>query len=172
MMKKLILASFVILLTGCVMSPTDTSRGNTTYFEYVRNQRENETGEINNDYGRVLQKEKLSNNEMNSYTDPTITERTEMIKEELMKNRDISMTEVHELDDKIFIAVRLTDNIFAPVHDEDIIPDIEKRVQRIIGNTGKEIIVWTDHTEWKSFRNENATPQIINMFNEFFDSDD
>jgi hypothetical protein len=160
MRKIWISAVAFIILAGCVMVPQEETANNVNhekvnYREYHED-KEQEPGEYENDYGRYLMREELSANEMDSYTDPTTTERSQEIAEALMKNRDIVMAEVHELDDRIFVAVRLRENNFDRSHQNDIIPFIEEKVREFLGSDQKQLEIWTDHIEWNEFKNDGA----------------
>ena len=175
MIKKSIffLSLLFLFTTGCVMSPANNSeqdeRGRTinprtTSYKHSGH----DEGNVN-DYGRMLQKEQLSTNEFESYTDPTTTDRSEQISQKLLENRDITMAEVHELNDMIYVAVRLRENVAGRSHKENVIPDIEKRVREVIGDEEKQLIIWTDHTEWNEFKNEEAEFKSMNSFDKFFE---
>ncbi|MCF3941876.1 YhcN/YlaJ family sporulation lipoprotein [Oceanobacillus alkalisoli] len=175
MMKKSIffLSLLFLFITGCVMSPENNSEQDeigrtisprTTSYKHSGH----DEGNVN-DYGRKLQKEQLSTNEFDSYTDPTTTDKSEQISQKLMENRDIIMAEVHELDDQIYVAVRLRENVSGRSHKENVIPEIEKQVREVIGADEKQLIIWTDHTEWNEYKNEEAEFKPMNSFDKFFE---
>lgn len=171
MLKKWSIAVLIVFLAGC--SGIDTSmRDEMTVVPQSRgNGQEGNNVQYINDYGRELQKEELNTNEFESYQDPTTNERTEEISEKLMENRDIIMAEIHELEDQIYVAVRLRENNHDRSHTEHIVGDIEHQVKQVIGNEDKQIVIWTDHIEWNEFKNEESTPELFKRFNNFFGVD-
>lgn len=170
MLKKSIFFLSLLFIAGCVMSPGNNSEQEGYGSPRAPSYRSSGHDEGNvNDYGRMLQQEELSTNDFNSYTDPTITDRSEQISQKLMENRDIVMAEVHERDDQIYVAVRLRENIADTSHEENVIPEIEKQVRDVMGTDEKQIVIWTDHIEWNQFKNEGAELDFMDNFNNFFE---
>lgn len=159
----------LFFLTGCEMSPTDTSEQEGRYQSDMRQYHDVAEKRKEENYdGKELQKERLSTNKMKSYTDPTTTETTQRISESLTESRNIIMAEVHETDDQIYVAVKLSGNNYGRSHQEDIIPEIEEKVREVTGTDEKQIIVWTDHIQWNEYRNEGARSPMLESINDFF----
>jgi hypothetical protein len=151
----------LLFLTGCVMSPADTSEPSDNE-ERLKHQL-GYGGETD------FQKKKLASNNQTTESEYFATEKTEEIAQALMDHRDITSAEVQETEDALFIAVKLRGNISGRSHQKDVIPAIENLAREIMGNEQKEIHIWTDHFEWNEFKNDGASPDFLEKFDEFFE---
>ncbi|MHA6252133.1 YhcN/YlaJ family sporulation lipoprotein [Oceanobacillus sp. CAU 1775] len=177
MFKKIIIMIALFLLVGCGNDITLKNTNddlNRPHPQQLRNQwflkEELDYYEEYVDVRRI-QTEKLSDNDMEHYTDPYTTEESQRIAKELMKNRDIVMTEVRVIDDQVFVALRLRDNVFGRNHDMNVVPEIEEQVQEMINDENKRVIVFSDHSHWQRLKEHHAKPQIDSIFNDFFNVD-
>lgn len=90
----------------------------------------------------------VNKSDFNAYTDPFTNEESIRISEELQKQKDIIQAQVASTDDRIVVAVMLRE------HDNhDITQQIEENIKKIVPNTGKQIIVYTDDVHWDRMKN-------------------
>lgn len=177
MFKRILIFSLLFILVGCgngITLKNSKDELKQTHPQQVRNQSTlQEELDYYEDYVdvRQLQKKKLADNDMENYSDPYVTEESQEIAKKLMENKDIIMTEVKIIDEQVFVAVRLRENIYGRNHETDIVTTIEKQVAETLKDEHKEIIVYTDHSQWQKLKNQHAKPELNSMYNDFFKDD-
>ncbi|WP_158591724.1 YhcN/YlaJ family sporulation lipoprotein [Oceanobacillus halophilus] len=108
------------------------------------------------------------------YSDPFTNEETELISKKLKQQKDIIQAQVASTEDRIIVAVMLREHFDHNVTSD--IDDIEKQVKKIVPNTEKQIIVYTDDVQWDRMKNLNARYKSgkngDELFNNFLNSSD
>ncbi|GEM_PF-4421325 len=179
MLKKryayiLLLLLLFLLLAGCGNSTSqpmnDENRPQPQKVRYENPAKEADHLTYYKDYvdARKLQKDKLSDNDFEGYTDPYTTKESQEIAEKLMENRDIIIAEVRILDEQVLVAVKLRDNNYDRNHDMSAVTKIEDQVKEMLKDDEKKVVIWTDHTQWNRMKNYYAEPKIAPIFDEFF----
>ena len=176
MLKKITSSIILFFIVGCGTATDNTSMEENHIqqqsIRYEAPQKEVQKKDYYTD-ARELQKDKLSDNDFQDYTDPYTNEESQKVAKELMKNRDIILAEVRSMDEQIFVAVKLRENNYDRNHDMGVVADIEDDVRRIIKNDDKQITVLTDHIQWNRLKNHHASPKGLidedeNFFDDFF----
>jgi len=88
------------------------------------------------------------------YTDPYKNEEALVLTEELNKLDDVATVEVSSAKDRIVIGVMLNaEDSHKPISDEEFAEQIKAEVKRILPETDKEIIVFSQESEWGELKN-------------------
>lgn len=171
MIRKCSICLMFIFLVGCGNTTDNSSeQDDVGQQELVRYETSSEDEDQSKNFidVRELQKEELADNNFEQYSDPYTTEESQDIAKELMKNKDVILAEVRIVDEQIFVAVRLRENVYDRNHDMSVVTVIEDTVREAIDDEQKQIIVWTDHIQWNRMKNHHAKPQALDLFNGFF----
>lgn len=174
MLKKSLLCIPLLFIAGCgnatKQSIEEENRPHPQQVRYETPAKEADHLTYYKDYvdARKLQKENLADNDFNEYTDPYTTEESQEIAAKLMENRDIIVAEVRILENRVFVAVKLRENNYDRNHNMDIVTTIEDQVKEVIADDEKQVIVWTDHTQWNRMKNYHAEPKVTPFFEDFF----
>jgi len=88
------------------------------------------------------------------YTDPYKNEEALLLTEELNKLDYLATVEVSSAEDRIVIGVMLQANdSHKPISDEAFAEQIEAEVKKILPDTDKDIIVFSQESEWGELKN-------------------
>lgn len=158
-----VLLSFILFLTACGMNEeskgTDTTDRNTQPIHFESNNDQNRSIGERGGYPQSEQLNVNRGNEIN-YTDIYANDKTEKLRKQLVKTKDIVQAQVAETDDEIIVAVILSQAYQKDIASQDEVEDtldrIENKVKEILPNTNKEIIVYTDTMHWHRMKNIDA----------------
>ena len=160
MTKILSFILFIIFLSGCSSISMDSSiEENRPQPHRVNNgtpMKEHLTYYEDFVDARELQKENLADSDFDHYTDPYTTEETQRISKKLMENRDIINVEVRMDEEQVFVAVKLRENNYDRNQDTEIVTEIEQQVRDILIDDTKQVIIYTDHTQWQRLKNHHS----------------
>lgn len=174
MLKKGYTFVLLLLVAGCGVSTNQSmneeNRPHPQKVRYENPAKEADHLKYYKDYvdARKLQKDNLTDNDFEHYTDPYTTEESQEIAEKLMENRDIIVAEVRIVDEQVFVAVKLRENNYDRNHDMSVVTEIEDQVKGIMKDDEKKVVIWTDHTQWNRMKNYHAEPKVAPIFDEFF----
>ncbi|WP_170875264.1 YhcN/YlaJ family sporulation lipoprotein [Virgibacillus pantothenticus] len=122
--------------------------------EKERNERLNIREQSIGEKGGYPQSKQENINESNfnsGYSDPFTNEEAIMITEALQKKRQIVQAQVASTNDRILIGVILSTHVSGDIGNE-----IKKEVKKLLPDSNKEIIIYTDDTHWEKMRNLDA----------------
>lgn len=109
--------------------------------------------------------------EKQNYSDAFTNEESVMISKTLEKRKDITQAQVASTDDRIIVAVVLSNQ---PKH--DIVNKIETDIKEIVPN--KQIVIYTDESHWERMKNldsglrsKGVGPDMEDRINYFFHTD-
>ncbi|WP_405100916.1 YhcN/YlaJ family sporulation lipoprotein [Oceanobacillus sp. FSL H7-0719] len=174
MLKKRYICILLIVIAGCSNTANQSeNQENMPHPQKVRYEgpaKEADHLTYYKDYvdARELQKDNLTDNDFERYTDPYTTEESQEIAEKLMENRDIIVAEVRIVDKQVFVAVKLRENNYDRNHDMSTVTAIEDQVKEILDDEEKNVVIWTDHTQWNRMKNHYAEPEVTPFFDKFF----
>ncbi len=100
------------------------------------------------------EQEGVNASDFSHYSDAFTNEESARITKELSKQKDIIQTQVASTEDRIVVAVILREHF-----DHDVSHHIEEEVKKIVPDTDKQIIVYTDDIEWDRMKNLDARLQ-------------
>lgn len=136
---------------------------------HVRDQTIGEKG----GYPQTHQDKANDANNKNGYTDVFTNEEAQMIAETLQNKREIVQAQVASTDDRIIVGVILQ----AHAKQKDSAQQIKKEVKKLVPNTDKQIIVYTDDIHWDRMKNldarlkaKNNGDKIEQYINEFINN--
>lgn len=164
--------------TGCTTMNLnkDDNKGkiNSEQIRYeTQNQGADNLGSSKPDYSKYEQsvrklKELKEATEHGPDTDIFTNEEVEAVMDHLRKQEEIIDAQAAMSGDKIYVAVKLNNN-----GDQDIGNEIERQVREVVKN--KEIIIYTDYSDWERSKDEGASKgaaslgkDLENMLENFF----
>ncbi|WP_339228268.1 YhcN/YlaJ family sporulation lipoprotein [Oceanobacillus sp. FSL K6-2867] len=164
--KGMCLIFLVVLLTGCNAGQETSEEQKSDMVQPIHF--EPETDE-NNRYksrqpsigergGYPQSKQEAANkSDFAHYSDSFTNEESARITEELSKQKDIIQAQAASTEDRIVVSVILREHF-----NHDISHNIKEEVRKIVPNTDKQIIVYTDDIEWDRMKNLDARLQAKN----------
>ena len=181
MLKNVILLILVMfVMAACNHGELETSEKRNDsvqpmhFDEKTRDIYDKQEPSIGEQGGYIQSEQKGANSsDFSKYNDPFTNEETIRITEELVKQKDIVQAQVASTDERLIVAVMLRENL-----DRDIADDIEADVRKIVPESDKEIIVYTDDVQWDRmkdfdarFGSKETDDNLDNMMKEFFHMD-
>lgn len=144
-------------ITACTNEPTDKAEnGNQQSTQPIHYETEQEKRERlgtfaengKKKYPQSEQKKGTEANFKNGYSDSFTNEETEMITRALKNKTQIVQAQVAATEDRIIVGVMLKDDVR-----QDIGNEIKQEVKKLVPNSNKEIIVYTDEEHWNKMKN-------------------
>lgn len=165
MKTKLVFGLALLILTGCnsgteEQGQSDNNQQKTEYINYETEQehKEREHGKelsIGERGGYPQSKQEGANDAdfKNGYSDAYTNEEALWLSEELENRKDIVTAQVASTEDQILVGL-----IQREYATEDVPKRVKEEIQKLLPDTKKEIIVFTDNAYWEYMKNRDAKP--------------
>lgn len=152
----LLLLAILLFVVGCSKNGTSIEGPNTSPINYQPNKdRDQMEKDPEIDYSYYEQSKRRmgefkQKNPQNMDEDIYTSEETNRVADHLLKQSNIVNAQVASTNDRIIVAVKLSD-----YGDREVGNEIEQEVRTIVPN--KEIVVYTDYTYWEHEKDKMAS---------------
>ncbi|WP_249870983.1 YhcN/YlaJ family sporulation lipoprotein [Oceanobacillus saliphilus] len=184
LIKKLFFIALILLIGACDGAENASEQnnvGNDGSIQPIRFDEKNvdiydSPGPSIGEMGGYEQSEQRGVNtaDFSKYSDVFTNEESIRISEELAKQKDIIQAQVASTEDRIIVAVMLREHF-----DHHVAHKIEDEVRKIVPDSDKQIIVYTDDIQWDRMKNIDARLgaretgyELGNILEEFFQIND
>lgn len=158
----MVLLLLIIVLTACTNTKEeaqDNHDNNNTGIQPMHFETDKKAENRNN--GEDNQRQQRQNK--TRYSDVFTNEESIMLSEKLEKRKGINRAQVASTDERIIVAVMLSDH-----SDHNITKKIEADIKEIIPD--KQIVIYTDDTHWERMKNLDARLESKNIGNDVEDN--